>query len=493
MKVDALDSSLYLHKIADGEVSPVPAPFHPHVQYPEYRGETGAARNSLYDAVREMFRSLGYDKENFGTPQWNPLGEFIGQGDSVLIKPNMVLHRSYRDSEDYHSVVTHPALVRSVVDYVAIALKGKGKIVIGDAPINSADFGLIRDNMGLSHLEAFYRGSGIDLSVLDFRLFTMEKDQAGIVRNQARVVTADEHIVVRFGKESALAEYGENYKNFRVTEYDGDEMPVRHNVDAHEYCIHRSVCDADVIISLPKIKTHHKAGYTCAMKNYVGINGSKDWLPHHRKFSVKEGGDEYLHPSLRKRAISRSWDIRWKLKSVSLQRALRLFERSVRWTRKLVPFPDDFFEGSWWGNTTISRTVNDLNRAVIYCDKRGFLQDTPQRKILYLVDGIVCGEGDGPMAASSKRCNMLIWGQNAFAVDMLVITLMGFDYRLIDTVNVTRTVARYPVFKKEPEEIFVRTNLAEGALRLSNVRSFLAYRFRPPQGWIGHIEIRGEE
>jgi hypothetical protein len=286
-----------------------------------------------------------------------------------------------------------------------------------------------------------------------------------------------------------LKELARWYKNFRVTEYDGDEMPVRHNIESHAYCIHRSVFEADVIVSLPKIKTHHKAGYTCAMKNYIGINGSKDWLPHHRKFSVREGGDEYQHPNFRKRIISKSWDIRWKVKSAGLQRAMRLFEHGVHATHHIVPFKDYFREGSWWGNKTISRTINDLNRAVLYADREGILSEARQRRILYLVDGIVCGEGEGPMAATSKRCNMLVWGHNAFAVDQVVVRLMGFDWTKIDTLNVCRAIPRYKVFEDDPGAISIRTNICEESLDLSSLRTRLGFRFKPPAGWIGHIEL----
>jgi len=30
------------------------------------------------------------------------------------------------------------------------------------------------------------------------------------------------------------------------------------------------------------LKLHRKAGITCALKNLIGINGNKEYLPHHR-------------------------------------------------------------------------------------------------------------------------------------------------------------------------------------------------------------------
>lgn len=49
---------------------------------------------------------------------------------------------------------------------------------------------------------------------------------------------------------------------------------------------------------MPKPKAHRKAGITGAMENLVGINGSKDWLPHHRRGSKFDRGDEYLNRNL---------------------------------------------------------------------------------------------------------------------------------------------------------------------------------------------------
>ena len=61
--------------------------------------------------------------------------------------------------------------------------------------------------------------------------------------------------------------------------------------------------EADVIINLPKLKTHQKAGITCALKNLIGINGNKEYLPHHRIGGFELGGDCYPGSSDLKRAL----------------------------------------------------------------------------------------------------------------------------------------------------------------------------------------------
>ena len=55
----------------------------------------------------------------------------------------------------------------------------------------------------------------------------------------------------------------------------------------HRYLVARELIEADVVFNVPKLKTHKKAGVTGALKNLVGINGHKAYLPHHRKGGVR--------------------------------------------------------------------------------------------------------------------------------------------------------------------------------------------------------------
>jgi hypothetical protein len=59
--------------------------------------------------------------------------------------------------------------------------------------------------------------------------------------------------------------------------------------------------EADVIINLPKPKTHKKTGLTGAIKNLVGLVGDKELLPHHRNGGATDGGDCYPGRSFRLR------------------------------------------------------------------------------------------------------------------------------------------------------------------------------------------------
>ena len=89
-----------------------------------------------------------------------------------------------------------------------------------------------------------------------------------------------------------------------------------------------------------------------------------------------------------------------------------------------------------WRTTTVEsyrsgtpqwRTILDLNRAVLFADREGRVQANPQRRYLTIVDGIVAGEGEGPMGATPLRAGLLVGGFDPVLVDAEVARLMGFD------------------------------------------------------------------
>ena len=112
--------------------------FRPDKKYPEYPfREISDKKNSVYTMVREAFHLAGYDIENYETNRWNPLGKFIKPGDTVLLKPNLVMDNNL-SGDDVECLYTQPAVVAAVLDYVWIAIKSnrdKGKVIIGDAPV----------------------------------------------------------------------------------------------------------------------------------------------------------------------------------------------------------------------------------------------------------------------------------------------------------------------------------------------------------------------
>jgi hypothetical protein len=81
--------------------------------------------------------------------------------------------------------------------------------------------------------------------------------------------------------------------------YDIAETTAAHTNGNHRYRVSRTVIGADVFINLPKLKTHKKAGITCSLKNLVGINTYKNFLPHYTEGTPAMGGDQFPQDDLR--------------------------------------------------------------------------------------------------------------------------------------------------------------------------------------------------
>ena len=173
-------------------------PFNPPEKYPEfkflpYKSETDPA-NHVYEMIRKMFYMYNLDHENYGTQKWNPLSEIVSKGNTVVIKPNLVRDKHPLGEKAVLSCVTHSSLLRPIIDYTILALKGKGKIVICDAPFQSTDFDKTCKINGLNELIDFYKSNvkRVQVSLLDLR--------KEMTRTEGRVMKPDGQLAK---KESA--------------------------------------------------------------------------------------------------------------------------------------------------------------------------------------------------------------------------------------------------------------------------------------------------
>ena len=262
-------------------------------------------------------------------------------------------------------------------------------------------------------------------------------------------------------------------------------MIRHHNREKNEYCISASVLDADVVISVPKLKTHAKTGISCALKNLIGINGAKDWLPHHRAGPAEKGGDEYVRRDLRKETFVRLKEEMVATDSLLRILPLRALSVALILSRNVIPFNDPCLQGSWHGNLTIPRTIVDMNKILLYADRDGIMRDTPQRRQFILVDGIVAGEKEGPMTPEARRCGVLVAGTNPVEVDAVCSSIMGFDYRKIFTITRALNARRYELFRGQVQDIEV---IADRCKTFEEVYDAYNCALVPPAGWKGHIE-----
>jgi uncharacterized protein (DUF362 family) len=465
------------------------APFSPGEPYPEYRlGAVATSPNPVYAGVRECFRLLGLDAARYGRREWNPLGEWIRPGMRVLIKPNLVRHY-HPHGLDTDAIYTHASLVRAVLDYAWLALEGEGELVIADAPLQSCDFAAVCRLSGLADLLAWCEAKGIPVELRDLRLVRAvaeKKNWLGkVLVLQANGGDPSGYTTVDLGPDSLHAAR-ERDGRYRVPCYDPAGMSRHHGAGRHSYIIANTLLRADVVLNLPKMKTHHKAGITGCLKNFIGINGHKDCLPHHVQGAAESGGDEYARASVWKSADARLLDYKERNGGAVVKKAAALAHRALQAVH-MRESGNAMWDGGWYGNDTISRTTIDLNRIVRYADPNGVLRPEPRREVISLVDGIVAGERDGPLAPRPKPCGLLLAGLAPAAVDAVMARLMGYRWDAFPTLrHAFSAEAGWEAFTPESIEC-VSAEERWNQLALSQAGPSLA--FEPNPGWKGHIEL----
>ena len=473
------------------------APFSPGAEWPEYvrvARNAGLGPNSVYATVRESFRLLGLDAERYGTAAWNPLGAWIQPGNTVVLKPNFVRDFRESDSSDGDCLITHGAVIRAVLDYAFIALGGRGRLVIADAPQNDADFDRIRQITGLDAITEFYRRElGFPVEVYDLRPEAAEKIDGVIVGHRRLPGDPAGYRRVDLGPHSAFHEIEHLCSKLYGSEYDRAELVEHHRAGRHEYLIARTVLDADCVISVPKLKTHKKVGLTVNLKNLVGINGNKNWLPHHREGTPAQGGDQFdrdavLHRTERA-AMSlfrRCFPLLGPLRPL-VAGPLKAFGRAVFGDTNT----DTVRSGNWHGNDTTWRMVLDLNRILVYADAAGLLHPHPVRRFFSVVDGIVGGEGSGPLDPRPRPAGLIVAGTNPVSVDLACARVMGFDHRRIALL--TRALASHPLSLADftYADVVARSNDPVYDHPLAGLRGPLLC-FAPHFGWKGHVELTSE-
>lgn len=335
-----------------------------------YRLET------IKETLRKCFDDLGY-------PQENPLGEIIKPGDKVFIKPNWVASRwraSCPHKDTLYCVITHPRVIEAMADYVSEALQGSGEIIIGDNPSIDADF---QELMKFTEIEKIKDKYNVPVSILDLRPLVCDDLKNYGKRNLMVDQPGDPagKVEINLGKESLL--YGLDPTRFRGVFDERDETVASHTGETQLYTYARSLYDADVYISIPKLKTHQKVGATLNLKGLVGSISNKNQLVHWQVGYPEIHGDEYPN----KEAYEAGQKAKVK------------------------------HRGAWPGNDTIWRMVGDLYKGM----------KKKERKYFTVIDGIIAGEGQGPFCPTSKNANTLIAGDDLLATDIVAVRYMGFD------------------------------------------------------------------
>lgn len=414
----------------------------------------------------------------------------------IVLKPNWVLHET-DPAFPIRALVTDARIIAAVIASCLEAFPKVESILIGDCPLQSADWPLMCRQSGLDQVIARYahderiwfrdlRKHAYKVSARGNETFLEEStDEHGDPRGYREV---------ELGTRSHLEPISHQSKKFAVNDYSAAVTSSNHQAGSHRYLVSQSILDADLVINLPKWKSHQKSGITCALKNLVGINGDKAYLPHFRRGAPKWGGDEYrdenrwlywAQTTLRERLQKRS-RFAYRLLKPGWELLKRLRGIETRMTTTQATPSKEFYiaGGAWWGNDTIWRMIFDLNLIIRCVDRTGRLHDTPQRDYFCIVDGLVSGEGNGPLQPLPRETDWLVCGADPFAIDAALSWFMGFAPLKLPIISQRAHFAGPGWGDFDLTGLTVEVDGQPQSL----LESPLNFHFSPPPGWRDHIE-----
>ena len=412
----------------------------------------------------------------------------IRPGERVVLKPNWVKEHDERTPgpNAWEHVVTHPTIIEAVARWAAERLQGHGNVIICDAPQTDSSFATLREYCALDALVARCRKwfPGIQFELLDLRPEEWTTMDGITVKRRPLQGDPLGSTHVRLDSASEFVGYHGQGRLYGAS-YDMAETNAHHNGERHDYLLCRTPMDADVFINLPKLKTHKKVGVTCALKNLVGINANKNWLPHHTEGVPEQGGDQFPAATAKAR-LENSWMGAAKRWLKNRPRASRLFVPAKKIGRLFFGDTQKVVRsGNWHGNDTCWRMVLDLNKCLFFFDGSGQRRAKPAR-YLAVVDGIIAGEGNGPMAPDPKPCGAVLAGTHPVAVDCIAATLMCFDWQKLRLLSDSFCMREMDFVPFAAETIRAVSNHAPWNGTLEQLDDL--FDFRPHFGWAGAIE-----
>jgi len=301
--------------------------------------------------------------------QSDPLSDLISQGDTVLIKPNMVAASG--------AAYSHPSVVRPLIDMAVTA--GATKIWVGDgSPGFTNGEKYLLDTKYVAMVEALdTKHANIEIRIVNLNDRGTNKKWRWINLDQNSAFAGSSYTDYDMGYYDVTLYNHQYYKT-------ADSYGINPNGQAMGwYAISEYVLDSDVIINVPKMKNHWTNIVTLALKNLVGITVASTYdnsdagfvrIPHNKKGDARG-----------------SYDVTF-------------------------------------GNDVLWRSILDLNRIVLYADSQGSVRSTKQRKYFNVLDGIVANEKN---AAGSDPYDMKIAlaSIDPVALDAVGARLMGYNFK----------------------------------------------------------------
>ncbi|MDZ7261652.1 MAG: DUF362 domain-containing protein [candidate division KSB1 bacterium] len=341
--------------------------------------------NPAYDLVWQTVMELGLGDSN------SPLDSLIKEGDTVLIKPNLL--------EAHGAAYTQPSVVRPLIDMAIRA--GATTIYVGDG------------SPSYDETEAAIAGAHYDELVS-----TLQSAHPEITIETINLDERSSWHWVYLGSASSFA--GSGYSDYDLassnkntlfnTHYYATADPQGVNPKGQVlgwYAMSGGILRADVVINVPKMKNHWNMINTLAIKNLVGTtvactydhsNADYSRIPH---FRTQATGNELY------------------------------FANDIYW-----------------------RSILDVNKILLYADKQGHLQTTPQRKYLCVLDGIQANEQDAAGDNPYDR-KVVLASIDPVALDAVASRVMGYDFNAIWGIKKMTSETVYPIGTHDPNRVVV--------------------------------------
>ncbi|WP_318556470.1 DUF362 domain-containing protein [Geobacter anodireducens] len=414
----------------------------------------------------------------------------IVPGNKIVIKPNWVMESHRTRTNEWEYVITHPALITAVIRKVLPKLSGEGRISIIDGPMTEASFGRLIKHYPVDEWMLLARQSNVEFEIIDLRDHEWEMKNDVVIKRKS--LEGDPRGKVLFDLMNERSEFHGHVKSPRGyygADYDRKETNQAHDGVHNLYSVSGTAIDCDVFINMPKLKTHRTAGITCCLKNLVGINTYKNYLPHYSEGGPAAGGDQFPFDTMNAK-------LEGSLAAIIKQ---HLFKNqcAARYLTSMNTIGKKIFgdsksvvrNGSWHGNDTLWRTILDLNKILLYGTGDGSMSQgtlADARPYIGIVDAVQAGEGEGPLAPDPVSMGRIICGTNPAAIDAVCSILMGFDPCKIPAIAKSFQVKEYRLCDFKLNDIEV---LVDGIkYRISTIPQDEVIPFKAQHGWIGHIE-----
>jgi uncharacterized protein (DUF362 family) len=408
----------------------------------------------------------------------------IVPGNKIVLKPNWVRQSHQTKEEDWEYIITHPTIITAVIRKVVEKLQNSGSISILDAPETPSSFSAILARYPVPAWKILCETNGIIFQIIDLR------DDEWIVEDN--VITKRNKLSgdplgkaeTNLKENSEFQGHKKSKRGYYGADYNIKETNVAHDGFNNVYRVSKSVLAADVFINLPKLKTHKKSGITCSLKNLVGVNTYKNYLPHYSIGSPAEGGDQFPQQSTKNKLESK---ILYFVKQFLLIKPFiaKIISPLFKPAKALFGETHNVIRsGNWYGNDTIWRMILDLNKIVLYAGKDGTLKEdllSNRKNYISIVDAILCGEKNGPKSPEPKQMGYIICGTNPVATDATAASLMGFNPLKIPVIERAFKIKNYKIVDFGFQDINVNINNRSFPLGLLP-KEFIK-DFEPHFGW----------